>query len=82
MLTTIDSPAPANSLLGDEYLTDPQLAQGIGVSTRTLARLHAKRQGPPRVRVGKKILYKRSSVLAWLAEQEEVKRPARKRRAS
>ena len=65
------------ALLGADFLTAEQLAQALGFSERTLARLHVRRQGPPRVVLGRTILYKRSSVLAWLAEQEAA--PERQR---
>ena len=38
-----------NPLLGDEYLSEPAVAASLGVSTRTLARRNAERQGPHRI---------------------------------
>ncbi len=72
--TSIDAPVPASSLLGENYLSHAQVAKGFGISPRTLFRLHTQRQGPPRVRVGKKVLYRRESLLAWLASREESPR--------
>lgn len=65
---------------GSEVFTPIQIAKGLGISKRTLDRFHAKRMGPPRIRIGKKILYRRSSVIAWLEAREEEPRVYRKRR--
>jgi hypothetical protein len=54
------------------YLTKKRTAKELGISERTLARFHTKRQGPPRIRIGKKILYRRDSLIAWLGSQEET----------
>src|SRR3954451_5385206 len=55
-----------------EYVTPEQLAQHLGKSTRTLARWHARRIGPPRCSVGKLILYRVAAVRTWLAERETI----------
>lgn len=65
-------------LLGSEYIFPAALAAELRISTRTLDRLFTQRQGPPRVVIAGRILYKRQSVLAWLATREG-NRPARKR---
>jgi hypothetical protein len=53
-----------------EYVTPEQLAQHLGKSTRTLARWHSQRIGPPRCAVGKLILYRLDAVRDWLAGRE------------
>ena len=53
-----------------EYLDDAQLARELDVSPRTVARWRAMREGPPLTRVGRRVLYRRSAVMAWLAELE------------
>lgn len=62
---------PTSSLLQDDYLGRAELALGLGKSTRTLDRWHTLRIGPPRVVIGRTILYRRQSVLEWLASREE-----------
>jgi Helix-turn-helix domain len=53
---------------GSDYLTDPQLAKYLYVTTRTTGRWRDDGSGPPFVRVGKRrILYRRADVLAWAA---------------
>ena len=54
----------------ERYLTRKELAAILGISTRTLARWHQLRVGPPRIAVGHVILYRRTSVDRWLLDQE------------
>jgi len=53
-----------------EFLTKQELAAELGREMRTLDRWDALGIGPPRTRVGRKILYRRTSVRAWLTAQE------------
>lgn len=70
-----------NSLLGDEYLPETQTAALLGVHKRSLYRWYLARTGPPRIEVGRKIFYKRASVLAWLDSRERQQvRAARRAR--
>lgn len=63
------------------YLTPDELAASLQISRRTLARTHARREGPPRCKVGKLILYRLEAVRDWLAglETEPPKRDRRRR---
>jgi excisionase family DNA binding protein len=67
--TGLTSAGPNPAVLND-YLTSEQLAQQLGVSLRTVARWHALRQGPPRTRVGRRVLYRLDSVKTWLTKHE------------
>lgn len=49
-----------------DYLTPRQLADEFGLVAGTLANLRYKGGGPVFVRAGRRILYKRSDVIAWL----------------
>ena len=60
----------AESVL-EGYLTPQQLAEELSTTTRTLIRWHNLRIGPPRVQVGRTILYKRSSVESWLESRQQ-----------
>jgi DNA-binding transcriptional MerR regulator len=53
-----------------EFLTREELAVELRVNKRTLDRWEALGIGPPRTLVGRQILYRRSSLLKWLAAQE------------
>jgi hypothetical protein len=61
---------PGGSVL-DGYLTPTQLAAQLGCCEKTLARWHAARSGPPRVTVGRRLLYRRTAVADWLERQEK-----------
>ena len=52
------------------YVTPCQLAAELGVSLRTLQRWHGLRCGPPRVTVGRTILYNVAAVRRWLENHE------------
>jgi hypothetical protein len=53
------------------YITEAELAVQIHRSVRTLARWRAIGEGPPCLRLGREIYYKKSSVAAWLASLEQ-----------
>lgn len=53
-----------------EYISPEQLALELDISTRTLDRWASLREGPPRTRLGKRILYRRESFSAWLLARE------------
>lgn len=52
------------------YLTKTQLAQSLGKSQRTLDRWHITGDGPPRVEIGRTVLYAKSSIEEWLKGRE------------
>jgi hypothetical protein len=62
------------SVFGDQYLTKEKLARALHVAKRTLDRWHVLRTGPPRTYAGKKVLYRKSSIEAWLERNERVSR--------
>lgn len=51
-------------------LTPTEVAELLGVSTRTLSRWHALRMGPPRSKVGRTVLYRKAAVDDWLKANE------------
>lgn len=69
---------PAFRLLEEEYLTIAGLGHLLGKAERTINWWREDRQGPPFIRVGRTILYKKSSVLKWLSDQEITPRKSRK----
>ena len=70
----------ATSLLGDEFLTPDALARELGKSPRTLARWNVLRCGPPKIRVGRSVYYRRTSVRQWLESREENQNRAKARK--
>jgi len=53
-----------------EFLTLEALAAELRRNKRTLDRWDVLGIGPPRTRVGRRVLYRRASVERWLARQE------------
>jgi Helix-turn-helix domain len=60
------------SILSD-YFDTGELAAELGVTPITVVRWRLAKKGPPVTYLGRRILYHKSSVKAWLAAQE---RPA------
>ena len=58
-----------------EFLTAEELAAELRRNPRTLDRWDVLGMGPPRTLVGRQILYRRSSLLKWLAAQERRSTP-------
>jgi DNA-binding transcriptional MerR regulator len=58
------------ALLSD-FFSDAQLAAEIGVHPRTLRKWDERGEGPPKTVIGRKVLYRRQSVIEWLASREQ-----------
>jgi predicted DNA-binding transcriptional regulator AlpA len=53
-----------------QLLNDKSVAQLLCVSPGTLKSWRHRKQGPPYIRLGKSTRYRRTAVVAWLAQQE------------
>jgi predicted DNA-binding transcriptional regulator AlpA len=73
--------ANTTPLVTDEYMESGELSKELGICWRTLHRFHLNREGPPRVKIGRKVLYRRESVREWLRSREEAQPRSRKRSA-
>ena len=77
-------PQEISGNLLDGWMSRAELAAELGVCADTLMRWERRRYGPKCVKAGRKALYKRSTVLAWLEAQEsaapEIEAPRKKRR--
>lgn len=71
---------PLNLLAG--WISREDLAEELMVKPDTLARWEARREGPPCMRIGRKVYYRQSSDRDWLLsrEQSQPKRKGRGRR--
>ena len=67
-------------IAGRRYVTAPRLATTFNVTLRTLNRWDAARVGPPKIKIGKLILFDLAKVTEWLAsrETEPVRAPGRR----
>ena len=61
----------------DDLLTAEQVADWLGVPERTIRYWREQGTGPPYVRLGRWVRYRRGAVRAWLREQEQASRPPR-----
>ena len=57
--------------LSSDILSVEQVAALLGVDPRTLRRRHAEGMGPPRIKIGRKVVYLRASLIAWLRDREK-----------
>ena len=57
---------------GRRYLNAQRLASILGVSVRTLSRWNAAGTGPPRIKVGRKVLFDLLKLPDWLTSRENV----------
>ena len=60
---------PSRALLNG-WISRSDLAQELEVTEGTLRRWTAERWGPPCIRAGRKIYFRRSVVVEWLEDQE------------
>jgi hypothetical protein len=61
---------PNSSPILDDYLTEEECAAELNVAAITLAVWRMQKKGPPVTRIGRRILYRKSSVRTWLQSQE------------
>jgi hypothetical protein len=57
-------------IAGRRYVTKKRLAAMLGVTVRTLARWNATRIGPPKISIGKTVLFDLAKLPDWLASRE------------
>ncbi len=57
-------------IAGRHYVTDERFTKMLNVTTRTLCRWNAARIGPPKISIGKTILYDVGKLPDWLASRE------------
>jgi hypothetical protein len=57
-------------IAGRRYVTAARLAATLGVTVRTLSRWDAARIGPPKIKVGKLVLFDLAKLPEWLASRE------------
>ncbi|MCA1775709.1 MAG: helix-turn-helix domain-containing protein [Loktanella sp.] len=56
----------------DNLLTETEFAEARGVHVRTIQRERARREGPPFIKLGRRIFYRREAIEAWLLAQEQA----------
>ncbi len=61
------------NVIMSEWIGREELARELGITPRTLAKWATARIGPPMVRVGRRVFYRRAAVREWLKRQERGK---------
>jgi hypothetical protein len=69
-LTNAKGSRDTSRTLLNGWISRSDLAQELEVTEGTLRRWTAERWGPPCIRAGRKIYYRRSIVMEWLEDQE------------
>jgi hypothetical protein len=57
-------------IAGHRYVTAERLARMLGITVRTLTRWNASRIGPPKISIGKTVLFELAKLPDWLAARE------------
>ena len=70
MIQPQTEPETGGNALLSGWITRKALADALSVTGDTLGRWEARRFGPPCVRAGRMVLYRRRAVQDWLAAQE------------
>lgn len=78
--TPLSDSRPLVKLVLEGYLRREELAQQLRLSPRTIDRWEALRKGPPRISVGRTVLYNIQSVQEWLLSNERQPSPVETRR--
>ena len=70
MIQLQTEPEMITTALLSGWISRKDLADALSVTVDPLGRWEARRFGPPCVRAGRKVLYRRRTVQDWLAAQE------------
>jgi hypothetical protein len=65
ILMSRNSPFPL-----DDFITRAEVLEMLNISERTLQRLDQRREGPPKIRVGNTVIYRREAIRLWLISRE------------
>ena len=65
-----ERPEAAKKPILSDWITRDELARELDVTPDTMARWAADGMGPPAVKIGRRVMYRRASVEKWLAELE------------
>jgi predicted DNA-binding transcriptional regulator AlpA len=79
MQTTFPAPQDKPLNLLADWISREQLAGELGLASDTLARWEARQLGPPCTRIGRKVLYRRTSVQEWISSQEQTRQTRTRR---
>lgn len=56
----------------ENFLSESETAEVLRVKKETLRNWRCQRKGPPRIKIGRKIFYRREALVAWMQSQEKA----------
>ena len=68
--------------LASDLVEKPAVAAALKTSTRTITRYEGEPDGLPFIKIGKRHMYRMSSVVAWLERREKQRNPRRRGRGA
>jgi hypothetical protein len=68
----------SHQLLDEEFLTERETGILLGLTVETLRIQACRRKGPPRVKIGRTIYYRKTSLLRWILQHKTFPESARK----
>jgi excisionase family DNA binding protein len=54
----------------DDIISEAEAANVLGVKIATLRTWATRRKGPPRIKVGRSVRYRRQTLIAWMTARE------------
>lgn len=63
--------------IGEAFSSEKDTAEMLGLKVSTLRNWGAQRKGPPRIRIGRKLFYRREALLDWMKSQERTHEDSR-----
>lgn len=76
MLAPRPVPGWPEELPEEEVLTSTEVATFLRIEVQTLQKWRREKKGPPPFRVGSRLRYRRTALVAWMQRQEELEREA------
>ena len=67
---------PPNAAHDSPFIDEKRLCADLGISSVTATKWRAKAEGPPFIKVGRLVRYRRADVEAWLASRTVGRRSA------
>jgi hypothetical protein len=65
-------------LLNETFMSETEAGAFLGLAVPTLRARASRRLGPPRVKIGKRVVYRKAALLSWLLKQETDPEAARR----
>jgi hypothetical protein len=67
-------------LLGEEFFEEAGLGEFLGKTLRCIRWWRETKQGPPWIAIGRRVVYRKASVLQWMVKAEVEPHPSRRSR--